>query len=89
MENYYRLLKGELQMLFRSEFGQDCLNYTIRVGYKKKDYIKKLRERERYEFLNEENKNLQKKIWREESETFMESIERFLWGVRYGYGVNK
>ena len=78
MENYYRLLKGELQMLFRSEFGQDCLNHTIRVGYKKKDYIKKLREKERYEFLNEENKKLQREKWGKESETFMESVERFL-----------
>lgn len=78
MENYYKLTRAELQMLFRAEFGEACLTWSIEQGYKKKEYIKKLRERQRYDFLNENDKKLQKQKWAKENEELLASVERFL-----------
>ena len=79
MENYYKLTRAELQMIFRSEFGEECLTWSIRENYKKKDYIKKLREKQRYELTkDEEAKKTIREKWRKENEELLASIERFL-----------
>lgn len=79
MENLTRLKKSELQRLFRSEFGEKCLNWAIYVDFKKQDYIDKIREKEQYENCEDEIlRNRIEKTWRKQFEPLMECIKRFI-----------
>ena len=77
-DSYQKLTRAELQMLFRGSFGKELLDWSIAKGYKKLDYIRKLREREQYDWMSEENKKRLREKWRKENEELLATIERFL-----------
>ena len=77
-DSYQKLTRAELQMIFRSEFGQELLNWSINKGYKKLDYIRKLREKQQYDWMSEESKKKLREKWRKENEELLSAVERFL-----------
>ena len=78
--NYHKIKLNELQILFKIEFGQEALNWSIRKGWKKKEYAESFDElTEIYDYYTEtkgEIKEEVRKSWAKKNKYMLEKFEK-------------